>query len=145
VSGWGHRLPEDTWVAVYANGALPYYSRLPTIDVLGLTDEHIARQGLRKRQGIPGHIAHDYRYVVGRRPAVVVLSGEGLSPSRAASAAPAEFAREYVPVAFRFASSRNDLGSYVSVLLLRSRRAELVERLARVPGVQLVGPADERG
>ena len=55
IGEWFRRtLPPDTLVAAFANGALSYYSQLPTIDMLGLTDEHIARSGSRRREGIPG-------------------------------------------------------------------------------------------
>jgi hypothetical protein len=48
-------------------GALGYASRLPVIDMLGLTDRHIARAG-GKAIGIPAHEAHDADYVLDRRP-----------------------------------------------------------------------------
>ena len=66
------RLPEGTLAAAFANGAIPFHSRLPTIDLLGLTDEHIARRGKRIARGHPGHIAHDDPYVIERRPVVIV-------------------------------------------------------------------------
>lgn len=37
---------EDVTIAVTAAGAIPYYSQLPTIDILGLNDAWIARNGI---------------------------------------------------------------------------------------------------
>lgn len=66
-------LPEGTWISVGAAGALPYASRLPAIDVYGLTDPQIARlPGLLPRSGPrnrPGHqIYAPLSYVRGRDP-----------------------------------------------------------------------------
>jgi len=48
------QLAPDTTIAVSGAGALPYYSRLPTVDTLGLNDAFIARQPV-KRPGVVGH------------------------------------------------------------------------------------------
>ena len=52
----GH-LPADTWLSVGAAGALPYMSRLPVVDVFGLTDPWPRRvPALRPSpRGRPGH------------------------------------------------------------------------------------------
>jgi hypothetical protein len=42
----GANLPDSTVVAVVPAGVIPYESRLPTIDMLGLNDEHIAHRDL---------------------------------------------------------------------------------------------------
>jgi len=39
-------LPRDTFIAIPCVGAIPYFSDLRTLDVLGLTDKHVARQAL---------------------------------------------------------------------------------------------------
>ena len=44
----------DTLVAVTPAGAIPYYSRLPALDMLGLTDRWVARNGLPVLSQ-PGH------------------------------------------------------------------------------------------
>lgn len=44
----------DFKIAVGPAGAIPYFSRLYTIDMLGLNDEHIAKNGLKYRD-TPGH------------------------------------------------------------------------------------------
>ncbi len=47
-------LAGDELLAVGGAGALPYYSRLPVVDVLGLNDKWVARMDVRER-GIVGH------------------------------------------------------------------------------------------
>jgi len=133
-----HALPSGTWVAVFANGALSYYDKLPTIDVLGLTDEYIARLGSKDKTGWPGHIAHDYDYVASRRPAVVILSGQGFELAPEANNVMPEFQEAYRAVSFRFVRSDNPLGQYVNVWLLRSKEDDLIRELSSVSGVQLV-------
>lgn len=48
---------QNVSIAVSAAGAIPYYSRLPTVDILGLNDAWIARHG--ENWGTrPGHSKH---------------------------------------------------------------------------------------
>jgi arabinofuranosyltransferase len=62
--------PPDTTVAVIWAGALPYFSRLPAVDILGKSDRMVAR--LPARNDAPGHNKWDYRYSVGHlRPLVI--------------------------------------------------------------------------
>ncbi|MBN6034385.1 glycosyltransferase family 39 protein [Amycolatopsis sp. 195334CR] len=79
----GQNLPPGTLISTYANGALSYRAGpgVPVVDVLGLTDEHIARNGLRTEESGPiGHIAHDYDYVVNvRKPALGIVTGNGFA------------------------------------------------------------------
>jgi arabinofuranosyltransferase len=64
----------ETWIAVDAAGAVPYFSGLPTIDMLGLTDAHIARREIEKGGAFfPGHQKGDGRYVFERRPDYIVF------------------------------------------------------------------------
>jgi hypothetical protein len=92
--------PSGTWVATNAAGALPYFSRLPVIDQLGLTDAHIARSRADSRQWI-GHERGDGHYVLQRRPDIVILGGaEGSAtpwafPGDQQIAAAAEFRLRY--------------------------------------------------
>lgn len=66
--------PPDTIVAVYAAGQIPYYSRLPSHDMLGLNDAHIAsvaRPALGT--GFTGHERFDVSYTLETiRPDVIV-------------------------------------------------------------------------
>jgi len=48
-------------------GALAYASRLQVLDMLGLTDRHIAKAP-GKKVGIPAHESHDGSYVLDQRP-----------------------------------------------------------------------------
>jgi hypothetical protein len=66
--------PADVVVATNAAGALPYFSRLPVIDMLGLTDAHIARSHADRGQWI-GHERGDGDYVLDRRPDIIIFGG----------------------------------------------------------------------
>jgi hypothetical protein len=67
-------LPSDTVVAVVPAGSIPYESRLPSIDMLGLNDEHIAHQHIDLPGVIIGHEKYDSNYVLDRRPDVIILN-----------------------------------------------------------------------
>jgi len=72
--------PSNTLVALNPAGIIPFYSKLPAIDMLGLNDVHIARRGRRDR-GLPfGHQAGDGNYVLSRRPDIILFKG-GDSPT----------------------------------------------------------------
>jgi len=65
------QLPPDTLIAIHSAGAIPFYSRLPTIDMWGLTDRHIARAPIPEHGiGLVGHERGDPAYVFGRDPAM---------------------------------------------------------------------------
>lgn len=92
---------DSTRVATNAAGGLPYASGLPVIDMLGLTDAHIARTRQRERQW-PGHERGDGAYVLSRCPEILILGGaEGsetpwpFAGDQEIARAPA-FARDYV-------------------------------------------------
>ena len=63
----------DTVVALNPAGIIPYYSGLPTIDMLGLNDRHIAHYGRRDRQLRFGHQVGDGHYVLSQEPDVILL------------------------------------------------------------------------
>ena len=72
VLGEGFRA-EQPLVAVTAAGTIPYFSKLPSLDMLGLNDRHIARQRPEKA----GDLAHDHAdgaYVLDRAPDLIVFS-----------------------------------------------------------------------
>lgn len=58
-------------VAANNVGILAYASELEVIDMLGLTDRHIARAP-GKEVGFPAHESHDGAYVLDRRPDVIL-------------------------------------------------------------------------
>jgi hypothetical protein len=74
-------LAADEWLAVNTAGSLPYASRRPTIDMLGLTDRQIARHPVYVVSlGWAGHRRGWGEYVVARRPrAVVWYNSAGLA------------------------------------------------------------------
>jgi hypothetical protein len=67
-------VPEDTTIAVVAAGAVPYESRLETIDMLGISDEHIAHRDVPLGSMAAGHEKYDSGYVLDREPDIIVLS-----------------------------------------------------------------------
>ena len=74
------RWPEGTLVALNTAGSVPYFAdRYHYIDMLGLVDEHIAHRRIdafrTPWQSVPGHSKGDGRYVLGRRPDVIILGG----------------------------------------------------------------------
>ena len=63
--------PPDTTVAVVWAGAVPYFSGLPSIDLLGKSDRTIARTV--PHHGYAGHNKWDYRHSIGElRPHLVI-------------------------------------------------------------------------
>lgn len=63
-------------VAVNAAGCLPYWSRLPSLDMLGLNDHWLARNP--PPTAGHGHFAHEFgngEYVYSRKPDIVFLCG----------------------------------------------------------------------
>jgi len=64
--------PPDTWTAMWRVGMIPYYSGLPTIDMLGLTDRHIAGCPSKGYENLPGHEKHDFAYVLNRKPVIIL-------------------------------------------------------------------------
>jgi len=73
--------PPGTTIAINAAGIVPYDSRLPTIDMLGLNDAHIAHRPV-SGAGALGHQKHDARYVLSRRPAVIFPALPRVIPRR---------------------------------------------------------------
>jgi hypothetical protein len=68
-------------IALVPAGAVPFYSRLETIDLLGLNDRTIARRPVEKPGAAPaGHERSDAAYVLARRPTYVLLGTYSLSP-----------------------------------------------------------------
>ena len=68
-------------IAVVPAGAIPYYSRLWTIDMLGLNDSWLAHQAIDRdfvrsspRGWFPGHMKGDGAYVLAHRPTYILLS-----------------------------------------------------------------------
>jgi hypothetical protein len=67
--------PADALVAVGGAGALPYASRLPILDALGLNDLHVAHK-VAASSHRPGHQkAAPDDYILSRRPALICWGG----------------------------------------------------------------------
>ncbi|MDQ7006492.1 MAG: hypothetical protein Q9Q40_04610 [Acidobacteriota bacterium] len=70
----GDHFPAESWLATGNAGVLPYESGLPTIDMYGLCDRHIAmREMPAMGHGAPGHEKGDGSYVLERRPTVILF------------------------------------------------------------------------
>ena len=65
-------VPPGTLIATNTAGSIPYYSELPTIDMLGLNDVHIAhRQMPDMGTGDAGHEKTDGAYILSRHPLII--------------------------------------------------------------------------
>jgi len=70
----GENADLDDTVAVTIAGVIPYFTGLETVDMLGLSDAHIAREGVKiPGLGKPGHECYDSEYVLGRAPEWIAL------------------------------------------------------------------------
>jgi arabinofuranosyltransferase len=65
-------LPPNTSIGCGSTGAIGYYTEMPIVDILGLTDRYIARHGQIVGTQ-PGHLKTDGRYVIERRPDLLLL------------------------------------------------------------------------
>ncbi|WP_092533047.1 glycosyltransferase family 87 protein [Amycolatopsis arida] len=138
IGSWlGDRLPPGTVVSTFANGVLSYRAgtQLVMIDVLGLTDEHIARHGTRNADlGLVGHITTDYDYVVNvRRPALAVVTGSGYSDRQRCGADPV-YAGRYEVATFRRAGT----DEWVAVYPIAEQAASIIETLDADPRFEYV-------
>jgi hypothetical protein len=108
--------PPGTTLAVNYVGALPYHSRLPTIDMLGLTDAAVGRTPIRGRFRFPGHAKGNGAAVLDRAPDLILMNGvylesvpmEELSPELTTEeeiAADPRFAADYERVEVRIPSA----------------------------------------
>ncbi|MCG3128421.1 MAG: hypothetical protein CHACPFDD_03309 [Phycisphaerae bacterium] len=80
--------PKDASAACVPIGAVGYYSDLPIIDMVGLTDRHIARRDVRIGGGWAGHEKTDGAYVLSRKPTYLLLGNVMVSSERVAPDAP---------------------------------------------------------
>jgi hypothetical protein len=70
---------DDPLIAVDAAGAVPYYSGLHTLDMLGLNDRWLATHPSRDAQGEFGHEIGDGAYVLSRQPDIIMM---GIPPGQ---------------------------------------------------------------
>jgi hypothetical protein len=70
---------EET-IALNAAGAIPFYSGMKAIDMLGLNDRRIARsQPETMGEGVAGHEKYDVEYVLSRRPGLIFVGRNELT------------------------------------------------------------------
>lgn len=67
--------PDDR-IALIPAGAIPYYADRPVVDMLGLTDRHIARRGKLSRTSLLWHQRSDSGYVLDREPRIILVPPE---------------------------------------------------------------------
>jgi arabinofuranosyltransferase len=73
---------ETDSIAVIPAGAIPYFSRLRALDMLGMNDRTIAHSPARDvGQGQAGHEKYDVDYVLAQKPTYIVIGVYGLSPA----------------------------------------------------------------
>ena len=61
-------------------GMIGYYSEARIIDMLGLTNRHIAKEG-KQIMGAPGHERWDIEYVINQKPEIIYPGGYIVSPN----------------------------------------------------------------
>jgi hypothetical protein len=91
-------LPADTTVALIPVGAIGYESRLPVLDMLGITDEHIAHRKLKIGGLAAGHEKYDTEYVLDEEPDIILLF-DGLTNDPLGEAAYARLSNVFIPAA----------------------------------------------
>jgi hypothetical protein len=130
--------PRDVVVATMAAGALPYYAtHVRCLDVLGLTNEHIARFGNKDPKSIAGHISTDWPWVLRTRPDVWVSTAGGGFSKTPQPHADRRFAG-YATVVFEFTKTTNPQGRYMSLMLRPDRAAQLLQAFRADPDVVVV-------
>ena len=64
----------DEKIALITAGAIPFYSELYAIDMVGLTDTHIAHMSIELGKGYAGHEKFDNEYVLSQRPRFILAN-----------------------------------------------------------------------
>ncbi len=68
----GEHAKEGETMAVATAGVIPYYGRIPTVDMLGITDRTIGHRKMPDMgKGIAGHEKNDMEYVLSRKPTYI--------------------------------------------------------------------------
>jgi hypothetical protein len=108
--------PRDASIAVITAGAIPYFSGLESIDMLGLNERAIARRAMPGLgSGAAGHEKFDVEHVLDRRPTYVVLGTYGLAPD---PLPPERILRPFYPAEIEMLRSERFRRDY---LLVRAR------------------------
>lgn len=131
-------------LAVDGAGALPFFSELPALDILGLNDRYLARHPPPDfGKAMVGHELGDGDYVVRRRPDLMVICltgtppGACFRPGRELQARP-DFRRDYQLLRFR---GRDPYPFDTNVFVRREGKVGMAWRgnQLRVPGFLLAG------
>ncbi len=69
----GETAPPDATLAIDAAGVVPYISHLSTLDMLGLSDYHIAHTVKATGDGLPGHEKTDPAYILAQHPTYIAV------------------------------------------------------------------------
>jgi len=104
-------LPSDSTVATIPVGALGYESRLTIIDMLGITDEHIAHRNLKIGELAAGHEKYDSEYVLDRRPDIILLF-DGLTAEPLGESAYKKLGGIFIPAAIDMVSNERVFKEY---------------------------------
>ena len=72
--------PIEDKIAVQPAGYIPFYSQRFTLDMLGLSDSHIAHLPIKTGGGKAGHEKWDGDYILSRHPEIIIL-GTGVYPN----------------------------------------------------------------
>ena len=84
-------------VAVTVAGILPYYSKLPCLDMYGLLDRYLARHhGAEFGHGFVGHELFDNSYILSRKPDIIIFFVGKTPPLHGMEKEP-EFTANYAP------------------------------------------------
>lgn len=75
-----HLTPAEATIATIPIGAMGYYTHRRVIDMVGLTDVHIAHTEVPTGEAITGHEKYDIDYVLARRPSLI-YTWPGLMPA----------------------------------------------------------------
>ncbi len=79
VGHWlNENLPQDASIATVVAGAIPYYSRLTTYDLVGLTNREVAIHGKVYLEGKVGHQKYNTDYILAQRPDYIISPASGL-------------------------------------------------------------------
>lgn len=74
VAEWFRENEPNALVSRNGVGVFGYYSDVTVIDALGLNDRHIAHEGNKHPEALPGHQSSDARYVLSREPDYIIVA-----------------------------------------------------------------------
>jgi hypothetical protein len=112
-------------IAVAAAGAIPYYSGLKALDILGLNDTHIAHTAAHTGAGVTAQ-KFDPRYVVRSQPDIVPLDDDSLTADATTP--------DKASLLAKYATLRHSHYSVYSALLVSSSPSYDAVSLEVVPG-----------